>query len=897
MNALLDLPISALTHQATLWQFRGGQEHIQLEEALLQACQGNAIIARLLWNREVRTPEAAQRFLAPPALENLTPWHELPDAEVGLNRIIQAIETQEAILIYGDFDVDGITGTSLFYQTLTRLNANVSYYVPDRVSEGHGLNAGTLVRLAASRKPKLVITTDTGISNFTEVSLLKGLGIDTVITDHHELPENLPLAVANINCQRLPEPTHPLASLSGAGVTFKLCQGLYERLLPKEEATQATLELLDLCAAGLVADCMPLQGENRVLVQLGLEQMQYRKRVGLRAILERAGVAPDAQLNSESIGFTIGPRINALGRLENATEAVELLTTSDTTRAEVIALHLEALNKQRQELCEKTFLEAEQALNASGGIYGRRAIVLASPEWNPGIVGIVASRLIEKYRVPTMLGMIDEANGTVRCSARSIPAFHLTEHLEPLAETFFNNFGGHAGAAGFSLDLSKWQAFKEAMWAVANANLTEADCQPCHQVDMALTWSQLHGHLPELLKQLAPFGMGNPSPLFAIHNVKVGAQRSLGSEGKHRKLMLEPLKKRKGDAPLETVVWRCGSEFQLEANTPYHVLVTLERNDYQTERTGQPTLQAVLKDVIVAKAHGGEALIHESMTSPTPTSMPTPTITQAGENVTPVPLPSSTKATQLLPPSPQSTPTADHRGRGQKCQWLDHRQRPNLPEFVTQLLLPSTTTPEANPSIKLFNEGRHPSHIPFLKPESIVNRTSTTPCHTLLLWDIPPSPSVLKHLMQTLQPTVVHVLGGKFSGEAKHRVPLELPAPLWLRGLHQGLLALSQQHEATKGSHQLPLELLASKFATTPACVCVGLALLEQLQGLSHVVMHSNDPSALATSVSITVQPLLASEEAYQQGWETTLAKTALGQAWYQQQQELIHWRRLWLES
>jgi single-stranded-DNA-specific exonuclease len=296
------MALALLTEKPSIWQYRGGSPDVDLPAFLLDVAQQQQVLARLLYNRNLHSLEEALAFLKPADPQDLRPVEELPDAEQALLRIEQALDSGEHILIYGDFDVDGITGTSIFYETLHhRLKANVSFYIPDRANEGHGLHASALLRLTSTRQVKLVITTDTGISNFNEISLLNGLKVDTIVTDHHELPEHLPLAVANVNPQRFADAeTHRLGHLSGAGVAYKLCSALLKRRLPVQDAQDASDALLDLCAIGLVADMVPLVGENRLLVQLGLEQLNKRRRLGLDALLKNAGVGENATLNAWS---------------------------------------------------------------------------------------------------------------------------------------------------------------------------------------------------------------------------------------------------------------------------------------------------------------------------------------------------------------------------------------------------------------------------------------------------------------------------------------------------------------------------------------------------------------------------------------------------------------------
>jgi single-stranded-DNA-specific exonuclease RecJ len=788
-----------LTDKPSIWQYRGGSPDVDLPAFLLEATKDQQVLARLLYNRNIQSPEEAATFLKPADPADIRPVEELPDAELALARIESALDSGEHILIYGDFDVDGITGTSIFYETLHhRLNANVSFYIPDRASEGHGLHASALLRLTSSRQVKLVITTDTGISNFNEISLLNGLKVDTIVTDHHELPEHLPLAVANVNPQRLEDvETHRLGHLSGAGVAYKLCDALLKRRLPMQDAQEASDALLDICAIGLVADMVPLLGENRLLVQLGLQQLNKRQRLGISRLLKNAGVGEDAVLNAESIGFTIGPRLNALGRLQNATEGVEFLTTTDAERASELSLLLEGLNRQRQELCDKTFIEAEQHLQASGGIEGRKAIILASPDWNPGVIGIVASRLIEKYKLPTFMMVVEEAENKVRCSARSISGFHLTEHLEKL-NPYFLNMGGHAGAAGFALPLEKLKNFKEDLWKLATEVLDDEMTRPVIEVDAKVGFDSLHVGFVDALESLAPYGMRNPSPIFVLEDMKVASQRSLGSTANHLKVMFEPAERQgfvKGQLQsVEALLWKCGVNFKLDATKRYHVACTIEKNTYGM---GTP-VRLTIKDLkVVGAVEGGmrPALVHETQEIQASSSQPLSILEKLDALVSPSSLSLSRPSIPVL----------------EELTWVDHRKRSNPAEFISQLLM------SEKDQTLIYNEGKTPP-IPFVEASQYTTRQTIKPCQSLVLWDIPPSQALLDELLNASQAKQIHLFGSKYQD-----VALEMPLATFLKAMNQGLQMLLTKASPSEG---LPLEMLASRFATTEEILLAAFGVL-----------------------------------------------------------------------
>jgi single-stranded-DNA-specific exonuclease RecJ len=815
------MPAALLTHTQATWHYRGGSPDVHLPPDLLEATNGQEVLARLLYNRGIHTKAMAQEFLKSASRERLRPVQELADADVAIERIVKAIEQQESILIFGDFDVDGLTGTSIFYETLHHyLGANVSYYIPDRATEGHGLNTAALLKLKSSRQVKLIITTDTGITNFKEVALMSGFGVDTIVTDHHELPEHLPLALANVNPQRLEDvDTHPLGPLSGAGVAFKLCDALLFRLLPEPEALAASNALLDLCAIGLVADMVPLIGENRILVQLGLKQLNTRARLGTRILLEKAGVLPEKPLSAETIGFTIGPRLNALGRLEKATQGVEFLTTREVSVATTLADRLEILNKKRQELCDTTFREAEQQLQSGGGLQGRKAIILCSSHWNPGVIGIVASRLIEKYRLPTFMMVLEDEKQQVRCSARSIPGFHITEHLESMKDMFLH-MGGHAGAAGFTLSVEKLETFKNAMWNRAAMALSEDAVRPLVEVDARLGFEYLHPGFCDALDTLGPYGMENPSPIFVMENLVIGAQRHIGDRKNHLKLMLKPSNREgfiKGQLQqVEALLWKCGSDFKLDPARRVHVAFSIEKNTF-----GQgTTVQLIIKDVLQAGV-APTATIHERVTETAQSKL----AQQLQALPSPLPIP------QQL--SPISTPSV--KSSEPQRLWLDERSHPAPDVWVAEQL----QHPELGPKTLVFNEGRPPV-ISFLNAKQVITRgiKPTTPCETLMLWDVPPDLTTFQALMEDTQPERIVLIGGKY-----RQVPLKLERAAYLKAFYQGVRLLLQNQP----EHHLPLDDLTRRFASTPVLV---LATLELFHGENtpftlmgeHVCLNMNAP-------------------------------------------------------
>jgi single-stranded-DNA-specific exonuclease RecJ len=788
---------------ANIWQYRGNSAAMgtQFPQDVLQAADGSPLLARLLANRGITTAEDIRAFLDLESYQPTSGW-ELPDMEPAVERILNALDKNEPILIYGDFDVDGITGTSILYETLKKhLKANVSFYIPDRATEGHGLNSAALIRLTSSRQIKLVITTDTGITNFSEVSLLNGLGVDTIITDHHALPENLPPAVANINSQRL-DAKHPMGQLCGAGVAYKLCEILLEKRLSAADAVCAAENLLDIVAVGTVVDMVPLLRENRYLVYRGLQVLNRRQRPGFNEILEQAGVKPESPITSETLSFTIGPRLNALGRLERADQGVELITSADPERIRIIAAHLEFLNRKRRDLCDQTFLDAESHLQKTGGLGDNRAIILASPDWNPGIIGIVASRLIEKYHVPVFMMVVDPEKAEVRCSARSIPGFHLHDQLLAL-EDYFLGFGGHAGAGGFALKLERLEAFKRDLHAICKKHITDEQMRPVIDVDAKLEWSQINPHLITLIDKLAPCGMENPSPKFVLENVNVAAQRYMGEDERHLKLVLANSLGRSSETntPLEGIIWNFGRKERFDPGSPYSFVVVPGLNSFN----GVTKVQLIIEDYMTPQAAKTATQSTVSLRKAEPDAGQYTRIRTSLNG-------GATQADVSLESAEEAQPGP---------QWIDHRSREGVDAFISQLMLPL----QDKRNVIIYHEGKKPD-IPFLNEKLLCGRLHVRQAEELIFWDLPPSVQEFKRVLDWVKPEVIHVVGGKYQS-----VPV-FPS-------EQNYLKLIVQVLRREGESQvIDVDQFASQLATTTQVITQGLILLEKLSMLETRLME-----------------------------------------------------------
>ena len=558
-------------------------------------------------------------------------------------------------------------------------------------------------------------------------------------------------------------------------MAYKLSEVLLDKVSTDKTISRKFLDsLLDLTAIGTVADLASLLKENRYLVWRGLQVLNKRERLGVREILAQAGTTPEAKLTSETVGFTIGPRLNALGRLDNATEAVELLTATDTEKARKIAAHLEHLNRQRRELCDRIFIEAENHMNATGGLNAQRVIIMGNSGWHLGIIGIVASRLIEKYHVPVLLMVLDEEKQIARCSARSIPSFNFHEHMSPLSH-YFEEFGGHAGAGGFKIKLEKLDAFKREVIELTNRVVTDEAMRPIITVDAKLEWGQINPHLIELVNQMAPFGMDNPSPKFVVENVSLGAQKELGEGGRHMKFILT----NKGDKNhIEALYWNFGAREKLNPASKHSFVVVPELNTFNN----QTKVQLIVEDYQSA----------ESAKTETSAMAPVKRAVAAVRSVT----------------------LEDESGP----RWVDHRSRDAAETFVGQLMLPL----QDRKNVVIFHEGKAPD-IPFLNAELLCNRHSLKKADELILWDLPPSLALWQQVLETTQADVVHVVGGKYQ-QGTQSVPVFPSEQQYLKAILQTLK--KQMGNATEWA--VEPETLASQLATTTQVALNGLVLLSR---------------------------------------------------------------------
>jgi single-stranded-DNA-specific exonuclease len=504
------------------------------------------LVAQRLARGGFTTPEAARAFLNPDTYSP-APAADLPGLTGAVERVERAIRTGEPICVWGDFDVDGQTSTTVLVQTLLALGADVTYHIPVRGRESHGVNIPHLEEII-KRGAKLILTCDTGISAHEAVEYARRHGVDVVITDHHDLPESLPQAAAVVNPKLLPE-GHPLSTLAGVGVAYKLAEALLEN---HNDLAITNNALLDLVALGLVADLAVLKGDARYLVQKGLAALRKPRRLGLEIMMEMAELVP-ANLTEEHIGFVLGPRLNALGRLGDANPAVELLTTSDPARARVLATQLENYNAQRQLLCSQVTLAAEAQLRADPALLAKPVLVLGHSSWPGGVVGIVASHLVERYGKPAIL-FSTPANGPAHGSARSVEGLNITAAIAAQKDLLLN-FGGHPMAAGLALETANLPAFYRRLSATVDKMLGgTAREEPPLRIDAWLDLPEVSLNLAAALESLSPFGPGNEKLTLATRGLTLKSSATIGRNKEHLKLAVAD---EAGNT--QTVLWWSGA--------------------------------------------------------------------------------------------------------------------------------------------------------------------------------------------------------------------------------------------------------------------------------------------------------------------------------------------------
>lgn len=507
----------------TRWIVRQTDE--EMRDQLCEKLAVSPLLASLLINRGITDEETARHFLFDKGNDFHDPFLLKGMAEA-VERIRAAISNEEPILIYGDYDADGVSSTSVMMTVLQDLGANVEFYIPNRFTEGYGPNEEAF-RWASDSGFRLIITVDTGIAATKEARLAKELGLDLIITDHHEPGPELPEALAIIHPKH-PEGDYPFGYLAGVGVAFKVAHALYGEV-PEH--------LLELVVIGTIADLVPLTGENRAIAKAGLKKLQQTTRPGIEALCKLTATKKET-ITEETIGFMIAPRINAVGRLSDAYPAVELLLTPDKGTAEQLATEIDAMNKERQAIVNEITAEALAMVEENYPIEQYPVLVIGKENWNPGVIGIVASKLVEKFYRPTIVLSFDRENNTAKGSARSIAGYDLFKNLSTCRE-LLPHFGGHPMAAGMTLQLSDVDELRSRLCQLAQEQLTEEDFVPVTEIDVVVPLPEVNLNVVEQLESLAPYGVSNPKPKVLIEEVGLSSMRKIGSDKTHLKLQLD----------------------------------------------------------------------------------------------------------------------------------------------------------------------------------------------------------------------------------------------------------------------------------------------------------------------------------------------------------------------
>jgi single-stranded-DNA-specific exonuclease len=547
---------------------------VPLPPGLSEAAGGSSLLAQALARRGVLDAASARAFLDP-AHYSPSPPAGLPGIAQAAARLERALATGEGILVWGDFDVDGQTATALLVAALRDLGGQVQYHIPVRARESHGVGAAVLRQIIEShRDPPLsvLLTCDTGIAAHQAVDYANSLGVDVLITDHHELPPNLPPAQVIANPRLLPD-DHPLASLPGVGVAYKLAQELYTRA----GRPAAVESCLDLAALGVIADLARLRGEARYLAQRGIALLRTPARLGLQAVMEQAELDP-GRLSEQHIAFILAPRLNALGRLADANPAVELLTTSDPGRARLLAIQLEGLNSRRQMLTSQVLRAALKQVEDEPALLDHAALVLSHPSWPAGVIGIVASQLVERFGKPAVL-IAAPPGETGRASARSVEGVDIIAAIAAQAR-LLEGYGGHRMAAGFGIQPERIPEFRRGL--SRSVQRQGPPPEPSLAVDAYLEWGELSLDLADDLERLAPFGPGNPPLVLASRDLRLVRMSRLGREGEHLMLLVAD-----ETGQSQRVIWWGGgdlAESSAIGEGPFDLAYTLRASSYAGAR-------------------------------------------------------------------------------------------------------------------------------------------------------------------------------------------------------------------------------------------------------------------------------------------------------------------------
>jgi len=694
--------------------------------AELVKAAGSEILASILKRRGFDTVDLIQSFLDE-TLYKPSHYLELPNTDKAIERLSKAIDKGEKISVYGDYDVDGVTGTSVLLSVLRKLGANVDFYIPNRASEGYGLNLKAVSVLASKHRTKLIVTCDCGVSNFSEINLAKSLGVDTLVLDHHTMPDMLPPAVAVVHPKLLAD-SHPLFNLPGVGVAYKVCEGLLEKYGRSEE----TSELLDFVTLGMIADLVPLVKENRYLVKIGLTRLVNSQRPGIKALLTQVGGKEDTDL----VGFGLAPRINAVGRLSDASAAVELMTTEDDARADELAKQLARENLRRQELCEKIYMEAEHKVLTTCNLDNDKGIVIYNEGWHHGVVGIVASRLVEKFQRPVFIGELDLEENVVRGSARGVEQIDLYEVLKA-SEHLLQKWGGHKMAAGFTIEADKAEAAAKGIVASCNKYLGEKSLRGRIELDTVVPAAVMTLDVARQLNNMAPFGMSNKKPVIAMEKLAVVSVRPLGKENKHSRLILRD---EAGTQEFECVMWNSRGRTPDEGAT-----VDLAFNAGVNAFGGRERLQLVMVDW----RKPGFTGVVESESEPKALSE-NKSSSHAGVNPAPAP------AMAMLDDDDSAIDVAQLSETSNllKSQALVRVNFKDLRDYAGNAEVIKKAGSKLTGGMFVFGEsGAKPKGFEFQ------DRTQVGPCDNLLIWQFPPTLKNFQELLFATRAKNIYVIG------------------------------------------------------------------------------------------------------------------------------------------
>ncbi len=559
----------------------------------------NPVVLQLLWNRGIKTQEEIDVFLGPDYSRDVhSPWL-FSNMRAAVDRFFSALEKDQVITIHGDYDADGVCGTAVLYTTFkeiaekfsnpssmgseiepdqrsVRRISEINIYIPHREKEGYGLSTPTVEHLRKNHDTGLIVTVDCGISNVEPIARAKELGIDTIVCDHHDVPEQQPDAV--VVHPRLPNETYPYKELSGTAVAFKFAAALIEEARARGLGFPEGHEkwLLDLVAISTVTDVMKMTGENRTLEKFGLVVLNKTRRPGLKKLFEVAGIS-DKKLQSWNIGWQIGPRLNAAGRVNHATDAFELLTCEDETQANKLAKKLDQENKERQSISSALYVQAKEQI---GEVKDQKLLIAVGEDWPLGIVGLVAGKLCNEYHRPVFV--VTKRGDEYSGSGRSIPEFNITDALKQ-AEEHMDRFGGHPQACGFSIQgTENFEQAKVKMIEFAELKVKGKDLTPRINIDTEITMDQINWSLVEELEKFRPFGEGNEQPLFVTRGTQVVAAETVGADGQHLRLTLNP---EKGGKMWKAIAFRMGDWAErLELGSVIDIVYEIGINEWNGNR-------------------------------------------------------------------------------------------------------------------------------------------------------------------------------------------------------------------------------------------------------------------------------------------------------------------------